>query len=202
MKANTAKKIDFSKSRKDLYSATQKIKEVNPGGGVFLSVSEQGAPGGPAFQSAVERLYSLAYTLKFGVAKPKDLDFKVCCLECRYQDPCGIPKDEWKWQLMIRIPEQLSEDDLAQARKAVLERKELDTSAVKRIEFSEGRCLQTLHIGPYDQVGVTYSALMKNAEQQGLAPSGEAHEIYISDPGRVPPEKLKTIVRLPVAEKK
>jgi hypothetical protein len=202
MKANTEKKIDFSKSHKDLYSATPKIKEVNPGSGVFLSVSAKGAPGGPAFQGAVEKLYSLAYTLKFGIAKPKDLDFKVCCLECLYQDPCGIPKDEWEWKLMIRIPEQLSEDDLKQARKAILERKKLDTSAVKRVKFSEGRSLQVLHIGPYDQVGITYTALMEDAKRQGLAPAGEAHEIYIRDPNRVPPEKLKTIVRLPVGKTK
>jgi len=202
MKANTEKKIDFSKTRKDLYSATQKIKEVNPGRGIFLSVIEKGAPGGPAFQSAIEKLYTVAYTLKFGVAKPKDLDFKVCCLECLYEDPGTTPKDEWEWQLVIRIPDQLSEDDLRQARESILKRKELDTSAVKRIEFEEGCCLQTLHIGPYDQVGVTYNVLLKQAEGQGLAPSGRAHEIYISDPRRVPPEKLKTIVRLPVREKK
>jgi hypothetical protein len=199
MEAITPKKIDFSKTCKDLYSATQKIKEVNAGRGTFLSIQAKGAPGGPAFQGAIEKLYTLAYMLKFGVAKPKDLDFKVCCLECLYQDPSGIPKDEWKWQLLIRIPDQLSEGDLLEARQAVLKRKELDTSAVRRIEFEEGRCLQTLHVGPYDQVGVTYDVLVKHARGLGLDPSGMAHEVYMSDPRRVPPEKLKTIVRLPVA---
>ncbi|RPJ85930.1 MAG: hypothetical protein EHM18_08815 [Acidobacteria bacterium] len=89
---------------------------------------------------------------------------------------------------------------MQQAREAVLKRKELDTSAVKRVRFEEGRCLQTIHIGPYDQVGATYDLLLEQAAQQGLAPSGAAHEIYLSDPRRVPPDKLKTIVRLPVEE--
>jgi len=203
MKANIDKKIDFSKTLKELYSATRKINEVSPGRGVFLSVLAKGAPGGPEFQSAIQKLYTLAYTLKFGVAKPKGLDFKVCSLECLYhiQDPCATPKEEWTWELLIRIPEGLSQGDLEQARKAVLERRELDTSPVKRIQFEEGRCLQTLHIGPFDQVGVTYNALLDHAAQHGLAPSGAAHEIYMNDPGRVPPEKLKTIVRVPVAVK-
>lgn len=202
MKAKTESKIDFSKTRKDLYSATTKIKEVNPGAGMFLSVSGKGAPGGEVFQSAIEKLYTLAYTLKFGVAKPKGLDFKVCCLECLYfvEDPAQASMDEWKWQLMLRIPEELKEQDLEEARKAVLERKNLDTSAVKRVEHKEGRCLQTLHIGPYDQVGSTYDLLVKHASESGWAPvSSACHEIYISDPRRVAPEKLKTIVRLPVA---
>ncbi|MFB3904539.1 MAG: GyrI-like domain-containing protein [Acidobacteriota bacterium] len=200
MKANTEKKIDFAKSHKDLYSATRKIKEVTPGWGVFLSVDEKGAPGGAAFQSDIEKLYSLVYTLKFGIAKPKGLDFKVGSLECLYHtDPCTKPKEEWEWQLMIRIPDEISEDDVQQAREAVLRRKELDTSSVKRIQFEEGRCLQTLHVGPYDQVNATYDVLLKHSGQQGLAPSGAAHEIYISDPRRVPPERLKTIVRLPVS---
>ena len=198
MKTSSEKKIDFSKTRKDLYSATEKVKEVHPGRGIYLSVEAKGQPGGPAFQTAVEKLYTLAYTLKFGVAKSKDLDFKVCCLECVYEDPCGIPKDEWKWQLLIRIPDELTEGDVQRAREAVRKRKEMDTSTVKRIEFEEGTCLQTLHVGPYDQVGVTYNALLKQADLQGLAPAGRAHEVYISDPRRVPPEKLKTIVRLPV----
>jgi len=205
MKAKTDNKIDFSKTHKDLYSATQKIKEVNPGRGTFLSVVGQGAPGGPAFQSAVEKLYTLVYTAKFGVAKAKGFDFKVSNLECLYDipDPARTPKDEWKWQFLVRIPEQLSEKDLQQAREAVQKRKELDTSAVKRIPFEEGRCLQTLHLGPYDQVGGTYDALLKHASENGLVPSGAAaHEIYLNDPHRVPPEKIKTIVRLPVREKK
>ncbi len=204
MKAKKENKVDFAKTHKDLYSATTKIKEVNPGRGVFLSVCGQGAPGGSAFQSAVEKLYALAYTAKFGVAKDKGVDFKVCNLECLYfiEDPARTPKEEWKWQFLVRIPDQLAEGDWQKARDAVLERKDLDTSAVKRIEFEEPRSLQTLHIGPYDQVGVTYDGLLKYAEEHKLVPSGAAaHEIYISDPRRVPPEKLKTIVRLPVREK-
>ncbi|RPI22057.1 MAG: hypothetical protein EHM61_23225 [Acidobacteria bacterium] len=203
MNARTEDKIDFTKIHKDLYSATVKIKEVNAGRGTFLSIEAIGAPGGPEFQAAIGKLYALAYTTKFGISKPKGLDFKVCCLECRYhiEDPEKTPKEKWRWQLMIRIPDEVSADDLEQARQEIRRRKELETSAVQRVEFEEGRCLQVLHVGPYDQVGVVYEALLKHAADRSLAPSGAAHEIYISDPGRVPPERLKTIVRLPVAEK-
>ena len=193
-------KIDFSKTHKDLYTASSsKIKQVEAGPAVFLSVKGQGEPGGTVFQSAVEKLYSLAYTAKFAVMKPKNVEFKVSNLECLWlSDPENTPMNQWKWQLLVRIPEVLSGSDLEKAREDVSKKRQLQTQDVERIAWEEGAALQVMHIGPYDKVGETYHMLASFAVQNGFEPQFPGHEIYISDPRRVAPEKLKTIVRLPV----
>jgi len=200
MKKKPSERVDFRKSHKALYTATAKIKEVLVDQGVYLSVSGRGAPGGPAFQDAIQKLYALAYTTKFSVRASRGFDFGVPCLEClwKMEDPARAPKEEWDWQLMIRIPEEITAADLKEAAAAIREKKALDVSSVERIRFKEGACLQSLHVGPYDKVGAAYDRLLEHARERNLAPQMPCHEIYISDPGRVAPEKLKTIVRLPV----
>jgi len=193
-------KIDFAKIHKDLYTATGKIKEVSTDAATFLSVSGQGEPGGPVFQAAIQHLFSLAYTTKFMLKKAGKLDFAVGRLECLWhgQDLERTPKCEWLWQLLIRIPDAVRATDLKEARKEILQKRQMDTADVKRWAWKEGRCVQMMHVGPYDKVGETYKQLDEFARTQGLATACPGHEIYISDPRRVPPEKLKTIVRLPV----
>ena len=191
--------FDFSKSLKHLYTAKQPVQEVDVDAGTFLAVEGQGAPGGEAFQKAVEGLYGVAYTVKFTLKLAGVLDFKVCNLEGLYlSEPCKTPRDEWRWRLQIRVPDAVTAEHLKQARKTLIERKGLDTTAVKRIQVKAGRALQMLHVGPYDQVGPAYAQLDAYARENGLRTQGPAHEIYISDPRRAAPEKLKTIVRLPV----
>jgi hypothetical protein len=199
MKNITPQKIDFSKSLKDLYSATAKIKEVNAGPAIFLAIEGVGAPGGEVFGKCMEKVFSLIYTAKFSVARDKGLDFKVSYVESLWFSCPDTPKEEWRWQLLIRIPEQLTESDLETARGLVLQKKDLDTSDVKRLVWEQGRCLQTLHTGPYDQVGRTYEMLTAHARDNSRMHSGPAHEIYLNDPGRTAPERLKTIIRMPVS---
>ncbi len=110
----------------------------------------------------------------------------------------GIPREEWPWQLLIRIPDQVTEADLRKARREVLERRHLDTSAVQRWTWKEGRCVQVTHIGPYDQVADSFRRLDEQAASMGLQTGCRGPEIYMNDPGRVAPAKLKTIIRLPV----
>ena len=200
MKTATLEKIEFAKTHKDLYTATLKIKEVNAEKAVFLSFEGQGEPGGPAFESAIQQMYSLAYTAKFMVKNAGRLDFGISRLECLWHgnDFENTPKSGWRWQLLIRIPEALTEKELAQARAEIMKKRGLDTSAVKRRSWAEGRCLQVMHIGPYGKVGRSYKALDDFARAHGLTATCPAHEIYISDPRRVAPAKIKTIVRLPV----
>ncbi len=100
--------------------------------------------------------------------------------------------------MLIRIPGEVTEKDLGAARQEVLEKRQLETSGVKRWVWKEGRCLQVMHIGPYDSVGSAYQRLSTRALELGLVSPGPGHEICISDPHRVAPEKLKTIIRLPV----
>ncbi len=200
MRSPTLEKIDFAKTHKDLYTATGKIKEVNAAAAVFLSVSGEGEPGGDAFQAAIQRLYSLSYTTKFMLKNAGKLDFAVSRLECLWQDQDleHIPKADWLWQLLIRIPDAVTAADLNNAREVIRQRHQMDTSDIKRWLWKEGRCIQVMHIGPYDQVGEVYRKLDEFASAHGMKPACPGHEIYISDPRRVRPEKLKTIVRLPV----
>jgi hypothetical protein len=193
------KSIDLAKDLKNLYTATRKVKEVAAGAGTFLAVEAAGEPGGEAFQNAVMALYSTAYTMKFALKEQGTLDFKVNKLECVYlAGPFCKPKSPWRWQLMVRIPDEVTAKDVTATKKVLREKKGLDNSVVKRLRWKEGRALQVLHVGPYDEVGATYEQLGVYAAEHGLKVVGPGHEIYLSDPRRVAPEKLKTIVRLGV----
>lgn len=190
---------DVKKSHKHLYQATQQVKEVTAAHGTFLAVDGMGKPGGEAYQEAINRLFSLAYTAKFALKKAGKLDFKVAPLECLwYDNRATTPVPEWRWRLLIRIPDQVCSEDLEKAKAQVAGKKGLDTSAVQRTKWEEGRTLQVMHIGPYDTVGDTYRVLKQHAEDNGLSIKGMGHEVYISDPRRTAPEKLKTIVRMQV----
>jgi hypothetical protein len=190
-------KIDFKKTLKDLYHATKTIKELVVDKGTFLSVDGKGQPGGPDFRIAFQQIFSIAYTVKFTLKMAGELDFAVPPPGCLYlDDPSKVPMSEWRWRLLIRIPDEVTTAHIREAGKAVKERRGLDTSRVKRITWKEGRCLQALHVGPYEAVGPTYERLFARADELGLASTGPCHEIYLSDPRRVAPEKLKTIVRI------
>lgn len=196
-------KIDLKKEYKDLYRATAKVKEVKPGKGTFIAVEDKGVPGGEAYQNAIDALYSVAYTVKFTLKGEGTLDFGVPCLECLYfDDPTKVAIDNWHWQLMIRIPPEVKANHIKAAAKVLREKKDKDVSMVKRITFAEGPCLQTLHVGPYDDVGGTYEMLQRHAADAGLDTYAPCHEVYISDPRRTAPEKLKTVVRVPVGKKR
>ncbi len=193
------KTFDLEKTHKPLYTATRKIKEVPAEAGTFLAVDGQGAPGGEAFQAAFGTLYSCAYTVKFTLKMAGTLDFKIGKPHCLYlSDPCKVPMDQWQWRLLLQIPEEVTAKHLTAAKKAIREKKGLDASAARRIRWEEGRALHVLHVGPYDQVGGTYRELEAYAAEHGLKCVGPAHEIYLNDPRRTAPQKLKTIVRMPV----
>jgi hypothetical protein len=194
-----AAKVDFRKLYPDLYRESRNIAEVRAAKGVFLAVDGVGEPGGQAFQDAMGMLYALAYTTKFTFKNAGIGDFSVPALECLwYDDPATTPREQWRWRAQLRIPEEVTARALADVRKALLEKKGLDTRAVKRITWAEGRALQVLHLGPYDQVGGVYQRLGAEAAARRLACLGPGHEIYLNDPRRVSPDKIKTIVRMPV----
>jgi hypothetical protein len=193
--------VDFAKTHKDLYTAGKTIQEVRADSATFLAVDGQGAPGGEGFQKAIEGLYSVAYTIKFTRKQQGTLDFKVNKLECVYlSEPEKTPMDQWQWRMLVRVPDEVTAKDVTEARKAIRQRKGTELPPTKRIRWKEGRCLQVMHVGPYDQVGATYRRLDEHAAEHGLTIKGPAHEIYISDPRRTAPERLKTIVRMAVAK--
>ena len=191
--------IDFGRTLKHLYTAKRKIEEVDAKIGTFLAVEGKGKPGGDAFHEALGKLFATIYTAKFMLKFDGVVDFKISKLECLYLSAPGKTSiDEWRWRFLIRVPDAVSARHLAKVRKTLMERKNLDTKTVKRVRWKEGRALQVLHVGPYDQVGPIYCQLEAHAKEHGLVAECPAHEIYLNDPRRVAPEKIRTIVRLPV----
>jgi len=129
-------------------------------------------------------------------------DYAVCKLEGQWffdGDPARIPQDQWRWKLLIRTPGFITEADRKQAVATLLKRgKPRDVEEVRLERIDEGKCVQMLHVGPYDRESETIARMRALAESQGMKFVGPHHEIYLSDPRRVPPERLKTILREPV----
>ena len=193
-------KIDFKKTMKALYRAASKVERVQPGEGTFLAVDGRGVPGGEAFEMAIQNLYPVAYTVKFALKKAGAIDFVVPPLEALWHDdPNEVPDmSQWRWRTMIRVPELVTGNHLREAQESILDKKGTDTSDVQLVRWEEGDCLQVLHIGPYAQVGPIYEQLHQRALAENIALQPPGHEIYLSDPRRTAPDKLKTIVRMPI----
>ncbi|NQU39793.1 MAG: GyrI-like domain-containing protein [Lentisphaerae bacterium] len=133
-------------------------------------------------------------------------DYVVCKLEALLYGPhgeadlCAVPEPEWCWTLMIRTPACVGQADRDKAADALLEKGKCEeVKDVKLKALTEGRCVQMMHVGPYDKIGNTIALLEAFAEEQGLSFNGKHHEVFLSDPRRVEPERIKTIVRQPVA---
>ena len=130
-------------------------------------------------------------------------DYAVCKLEAQWftdGEPAAIPKEAWKWKLMMRTPDFVSQKDLKTAMGTLLKRgKSREIEEVTLETIDEGVCVQMLHVGPYERESETIALMRRFAEANGLKLSGPHHEIYLSDPRRVPPERLKTILRNPAS---
>jgi hypothetical protein len=200
-------KIDLWTEHKKLFSpkaGKPELVRVPPL--TYLMVDGTGDPNtSPDFQAAIGALYSLAYTLKFGLKKQKGMDFRVMPLSGRFhaEDPRVFlegRKQEWQWTLMLALPAAVTAADLKAARAQAQAREKASPALplVRREVLREGLCAQVLHVGPYAAEKPTIEALHAFIADQGLVFAGSHHEIYISDPSRTAPVKLKTIVRQPV----
>lgn len=168
-----------------------------------LTLSGVGAPESPAFQQAVEALYGLAYTLKFQ-QKAAGQDFKVPPLEgLWWSEPpeafARTPREKWRWQLLIRMPEGIPAEQVAAARgQAAAKKKNARILDVAFARFAGGTVAQVLHVGPFSEEGPVIERLHAFIAAQGYRLRGRHHEVYLSDFRRTPPEKLRTILRQPV----
>ena len=199
----TAEKVDLYKDNRKEYAATPKPALVEVGRAVYLAISGKGAPGGQAFSEAIGALYGVAFTVKMTRKFAGKRDYAVCKLEALWPDlKCGEPmpdKEQWTWQLMIRTPRFITQKDVSQAIGTLLKRgKGAEVRRVELKSLTEGLCVQALHVGPYDEEERTIAAMQALAKSKGLRFSGTHHEIYLSDPRRLAPSKLKTILRVPV----
>jgi hypothetical protein len=169
----------------------------------FLMVDGTGNPNQPgAFQDAIQALYSLSYGAKF-MLKKEGIEFKVSPLEGLWGSAGGLnpnQKADWKWTAMIMQPPAVTAPVLEKVRAEALQKKGLPALARVRLEeFSEGLAAQIMHVGPYGAEAPTIARLHEFIEKQGCRPVGKHHEIYLGDPRRSAPERLKTLIRQPVS---
>lgn len=204
-----AKKLDLKKLWSADYAAPRKPSLLIIDKAAYLAIEGQGEPGGKEFSEKIAALYAMAYTIKMTRKYTGGQDYTVSKLEAQWWGDKGadtdfehLPRSQWCWRLMIRTPEFVKEKELKDARCKLRDRgKELWSGEVHLYRVKEGKCVQMLHVGAYDEVGRTHEVMLAYAEASKLSFSGLHHEIYISDPHRVAPEKLKTILRQPVTSR-
>jgi len=205
-------KLDLRKQLKHLYApSAKKVEVVDVPLFQFAMVDGQIEPGrgpedSPAFQEALEALYGISYTLKFAskLRKEDPLDYTVMALEGLWWVEGGefdITRPEgWRWMLMIMQPDHITpgmyEDALRQLRHKKGERPGF--SRLRFEGFQEGLCVQIMHVGPYAEEPATIARMHAFAQENGYRLCGKHHEIYLGDPRRASPEKMKTVLRHPI----
>jgi hypothetical protein len=202
-------KIDFKREHTFLFSATAgAARTVQVPDFKYLMIDGKGDPNtAPEFAEKVQTLYSLAYTMKFMLKKggAAAVDYVVPPLSGLWcaEDIAAFRdgrKHEWEWTLMILQPDAVT-PELLQMAKAKLEAKKPRPSFVHEVRLDvlrEGLAAQILHCGPYSAEGPTIARLHDFMEKNGYTFNGRHHEIYLGDPRRSQPDKLKTIIRQPV----
>jgi hypothetical protein len=201
-------KIDLKKDLKTLYTAPADgfaVLDIPPLS--YFMIDGHGDPNVEAgYREAVEALYAASYTLKFMSKADLGKDYVVPPLEGLWwaedwNDFITRRKDRWSWTLMIMVPlfvvRSMAEAAIARAAGTK------NRPALARVRFAmleEGRVVQTLHIGSYDSEGPVLERMHRDfIPSQGLVETGLHHEIYLGDPRKSAPEKLRTILRQPVA---
>ncbi|MBQ1835367.1 MAG: GyrI-like domain-containing protein [Oscillospiraceae bacterium] len=205
--------FDFKKEYKEFYLPPAKPQIVTVPRANYLAVRGQGDPNEPdgEYQRSIGMLYAVAYTLKMSYKTEHRIagfyEYVVPPLEgFWWQDGvAGVDyahKENFRWISVIRLPDFVTEEDLAWAIKEAARKKKTDCSRVELLSYDEGLCVQCMHIGPYDNEPATVSAMHEYMERQGYAldisDARLHHEIYLSDARKVAPEKRKTVIRHPI----
>ena len=201
-------KIDYKKRFKQLYSAPAKAPVfVEVPRLSFIMIDGAGDPNGSEpFQRAVEALFSLSYAIKFMIKKgAESVDYGVMPLEGIWwaEDMAEFDvgnKAAWKWTLMIMQPEYVT----AELFTAAVEQARAKTNPpaldhLRFESFQEGLSAQLLHVGPFSAEGPTVERLHRFIRDNGYTRRGRHREIYLSDLRRAAPERLRTIIRQPIA---
>lgn len=215
-KDSEMKTLDLKKQFKHFYQpSAKKVEIVQIPSLRFAMIDgaiEKGSEPGesPSFAEATQALYGISYTLKFMLKKRQTdpIDYPVMALEGLWWVEDGMfditVKDNWFYTLMILQPEVITPEIFEEARQQV-RRKRGDGATLSRLrlaDFEEGLCVQTMHIGPYATEPATIDRMREYMQQNGLkdnvGPNGKHHEIYLGDPRKADPAKLKTVLRHPV----
>ena len=202
-------KTDFKKTLKHLYNPPRRFVTVDVPEMQFVMVDGHGDPNTTQdYKDAVEALFAVAYKIKFMSKKGLEKDYTVPPLEGLWwaenmETFITRDKSQWDWTMMIMTPDWISAEFFADAIGQV--RKAKDPAAINKVRlerYHEGLSVQIMHIGSYDDEGPVLSQMHSDfIPNNGFVENGKHHEIYLSDPRRVAPEKLKTVLRQPIKER-
>lgn len=194
-----------SSSHEQLYRAKRSPEMVEVPPASFLAIDGTGDPNTSTRCAAcVAALYAAAYAIKFAVKKAGGPDEKVAPLEGLWwgaEEAAFSPetKGSWSWTMMIRLPEAAGAELVAATLAATASKKpDVPIGELRVDRFAEGRAAQVMHLGPYAEEGPTIARLHAFVADQGVRPAGKHHEIYLGDPRRTRPDRLRTIIRQPV----
>ena len=205
--------FDFKKEYKEFYMPKNKPQIVNVPKANYIAVRGKGNPNdeGGAYQQAMSVLYSVAYTLKMSYKTDYKIEgffeYVVPPLEGFWwqEGTDGVDytnKDAFQWISVIRLPDFITEKDFAWAVETATRKKKLDCSSAEFLTIDEGLCVQIMHLGSYDNepetVAIMDAFLKENGYVNDFSGTRLHHEIYLSDPRRTAPEKLKTVIRHPI----
>lgn len=208
--------LDYKKEYKDLYQPKNKPSVIQVPEMVFIQVEGQGDPNScQAYKDAMEILYGLSFTIKMskmGGNQPEGyFEYVVPPLEGLWWgedeelfDGVMIgDKSKFRWISMIRQPEFVTEEVFEWAKAALKKKKpHVDFSTTRLVKWEEGLCAQVMHIGPYDDEPATIAVLNQFVEDNGyetdIGDNRRHHEIYLGDPRKTAPERLRTVLRHPV----
>ncbi|MGE4485385.1 MAG: GyrI-like domain-containing protein [Oscillospiraceae bacterium] len=206
--------FDYKKEYKDLYLPKTAPVKIRVPPMTFIMADGAGDPNleGGAYQNAVGLLYALSYTIKMS-RKAKSapagyFDYVVPPLEGLWWMADGFPgvdysrKSDFRWISMIRQPEFVTPEVFDWACGEVRRKKGADPSAARLETLDEGLCVQCMHIGPFDDEPATAAKMevyiKENSLINDIGSVRRHHEIYLGDPRRGDPAKMKTVLRIPV----
>ena len=204
-------KLDLTKTDKAYYTAKTTPQLLHIEKTHYLSIIGQGDPSEQVFSDKIQALYATAYVIKF-MCKALNHDFVVPKLEGLWsfdeekyksvsmdEAPSKIPRSEWNYRLMIRMPDFVTREQIEEAITIVITEKEIKAaSTIEFYEMAEGKVIQILHVGPFANEPETLKKIKEFSTENNLQKNGMHHEIYLSDFRKTSPDKLKTILREPV----
>ena len=210
-------KLDYKKEYKDLYQPAAKPSLIDVPEMIFIAVDGAGNPNtSPEYKAAMEMLYGLSFTIKMSKmdgSQPEGyFEYVVPPLEgLWYADGISFDgmnvtdKSKFKWISMIRQPEFVTEQVFEKAREKLAKKKpDLDLSKARLMKYTEGLCIQIMHKGAYDDEPRSIEMIKKFFAENGLTEDFSEgrfhHEIYLSDPRKCAPERLRTVIRHPVSK--
>ena len=193
-------KLDLTKHYPEYYKAKEKPQLVSFEPYNYITISGVSAPEAPIFMESLEKLYALAYGIKF-TCKANDLDFVVPKMEgfwwvegdAPFEE---TPRNDWHWKIMFRMPDFVGKTEYKEALAGLIAKQKIsEKDGLVFEEVHEGLSAQLLHLGSYDNETASLEKLHSFINREGFEIAGNHHEIYLSDPRKVAEDKLKTIIR-------